>query len=124
MSILVNIITIAVGIVLILFVLRLVSQKKMSEGQSVLWMLAGVVIIVLGIFPDLIKLIANRLGIYYAPSVLWLAVAIVLLLILFRNSTVLSRHSDQIHELSIQVALLREENRTLREELLQQKEGK
>lgn len=115
MSIIVNIITVAVGTGLIFIVLRLVMQKKMTEAQSVLWLMAGVVVIVLGIFPNLIKIIAEKLGIYYAPSVLWLAVAIVLFLILFRNSTVLSRHGDEIHELSIQVALLKEENKKMAE---------
>lgn len=117
MSILVNIATVIVGIGLILYVIRLVVKKQMSESQSVLWIAIGVIAIILGIFPGLIPWIADLLGIWYAPSVLLLVATIGLLLILFRNSIVVSVHADEIHELSIQIALLKDENEALKEKI-------
>ena len=113
MSIFVNIATVLVGIVIILYVIRLMVKKKMSESQSVLWIGIGVVAVILGVFPGLIPWIADMLGIWYAPSVLLLAATVGLLLILFRNSIVVSMHADEIHELTIQIALLKERNDAL-----------
>ena len=86
----------------------------MSESQSVLWMVIGVAAIILGVFPDLIPMIADWLGVWYAPSVLLLFVSIGLLLIVFYNSVVASRHSNELNELALQISLLKEENKELK----------
>lgn len=117
MSILVNIATVIVGAGLIFFVIRLIVKRKMSESQSVLWIGIGVVAIILGIFPGLITGIADLLGIWYAPSILLLVATIGLLLILFRNTTVISVHENEIYELTIQIALLKDENEALKEKV-------
>lgn len=117
MSIFVNISAVAVGLILIGIVIKLVMEKRMSESQSVLWLLTGVVAIILGIFPNLLGQIASFLGIWYAPSVLLLFVCVGLLLITFFHATVISKNTDEIRELAIQIALLKEENRELKEKL-------
>ena len=114
MSILVNIATIFVGVGLISYVMGLIVKKRMSESQSVLWIGIGIVAVILGIFPALIPWIAEMLGIWYAPSILLLVATIGLLLILFRNTIVVSGHADEIHELTIQIALLKDENEELK----------
>lgn len=114
MSILVNIGTVLVGLALICIVMMLIVKKYMSESQSVLWMVIGVAAIILGVFPDLIPLIADWLGVWYAPSVLLLFVSIGLLLIVFYNSVVASKHSNELSELALQISLLKEENKELK----------
>ena len=114
MSILVNIATIFVGVGLISYVMGLIVKKRMSESQSVLWIGIGIVAVILGIFPTLIPWIAEMLGIWYAPSILLLVATIGLLLILFRNTVIVSEHADEIHELTIQIALLKDENEELK----------
>ena len=114
MNILVNIGTVLVGLFLIAIVIKLNVEKRMSESQSVLWLVIGAVAIILGIFPDLIPMIANALGIWYAPSILLLVVSIGLILIAFFNSIVVSKNTSEIHELAIQIALLKEENKELK----------
>ncbi|WKY48296.1 DUF2304 domain-containing protein [Eubacteriaceae bacterium ES3] len=117
MSIFVNIGTVLVGIIVIIIVFRLMIEKKMSESQSVLWIAIGLIAIVLGVFPSVIPMIAAKLGIWYPPAVLLLVVSIGLLLIVFRNSIVASIHSDELHELAIQIALLKDENKELKMQL-------
>lgn len=117
MSIFVNIGTVSVGIAVIVIVFRLMIDKKMSESQSVLWIAIGMAVIILGAFPSLVPMIAEKLGIWYPPAVLLLIVSIGLLLIVFRNSVVASIHTDELHELAIQVALLKDENRELRKQI-------
>ncbi|MGN1157857.1 MAG: DUF2304 domain-containing protein [Agathobacter sp.] len=122
MNILVNVGTVLVGLFLIAIVIKLNVEKRMSESQSVLWLVIGAVAIILGIFPDLIPMIANALGIWYAPSILLLVVSIGLILIAFFNSIVVSKNTSEIHELAIQIALLKEENKELKRKL-EEKEG-
>lgn len=117
MSILVNIATIIVGVGLNIYVIGLIAKKRMSESQAVLWIAIALSAVILGIFPSVIPWIADKLGIWYAPSVLLLVATIGLLLILFRHSIVASEHTDELHELAIQVALLREENEVLKEKI-------
>lgn len=117
MSILVNIITIFVGIGMIFWVVRLIVKKRMSESQSILWIGIGIAAILFGCFPQLISWIAGQLGITYPPSVLLLFATVGLLLILFYNSIVVSVHADEIHEISMQIALLKEENASLKKQL-------
>lgn len=116
-SLLVNIGTVFFGILLVTLVISLIVKKKMSESQAVLWICIGVVAVILGIFPGLIPLIAELLGIWYAPSILLLVACIGLLLITFRNSVVLSEHTDELHELAITIALLKDENEELKRRL-------
>ena len=107
MNIFVNIAAICIGLGLILWVMRLVVRQKMSESQSVLWIGIGIAAIILGSFPGLIPKIAGLL----------LVATVGLLLILFRNSSVVSIQADEIHELAIQMALLKDENEALKARL-------
>lgn len=117
MSIIVNIGAVLVGIALIVIVISLIVKKQMSESQAVLWICIGLASIILGIFPGLIPWIANKLGIWYAPSILLLVASIGLLLIIFHNSIVLSKQMNEIHELAIQMALLQDENKELKNKI-------
>jgi len=116
-SILVNIVTVSVGLGMIAVVLRLIVKKHMSETQAILWVLIGLAAVVLGIFPNLIPWIAGALGIWYAPSILLIAATIGLLLIQFSSSIVLSEQVDKTHELAMQIALLRDENEALKKKI-------
>lgn len=117
MSILVNIFTIVTGIILILYVIKLMVNRKMTESQSVLWLIIGAAAIILGFFPSIITFIANLLGIWYPPTIVFLIAYIGLLFIVFKNTTAISIQSNQISELFMQIALLSMENEKLKEEL-------
>lgn len=117
MSIIVNLGAIFVGLILICAVIKMVVKKRMTETQSVLWLFTGVVAIILGIFPEIIKWIAAVLGIWYAPSILLLVACVVLLLIVFVNTIAISKITTEIQELALQVTLLKDENKELKAQL-------
>lgn len=117
MSIWVNIFTIVSGFVLILYIVKSMVNKRMTESQSVLWLLIGAAEIVLGIFPSIITFIANLLGIWYPPSIMFLIAYIGLLFIVLKNTTTISIQSNEISELYMQIALLNMENEKLRKDL-------
>lgn len=117
MSILINIGTVATGLLLIFFVIRLMVNRKMTESQSVLWLIIGVTAIIIGIFPSIITFLADLLGVWYPPSIILLIAYIGLLFIVFKNTVVISIQSNQIRELFMQITLLNMENEKLKEEL-------
>lgn len=117
MSILINIATISTGVILIGIILNLLVEKKISESQSILWILIGFLSIVLGLFPKLINIMANKLGIWYAPSLTFLVAYIGLLFIVLRTTVITSVQSNQINELFMEVILVKKENEDLKQEL-------
>lgn len=117
MSIWVNIFTVVSGLVLILYIVKSMVNKRMTESQSVLWLLIGAAEIILGIFPSIITFIANFLGIWYPPSIMFLIAYIGLLFIVLKNTTTISIQSNEISELYMQIALLNMENERLRKEM-------
>lgn len=116
-SILVNIFTVAVGLVLILYVIKSMVNKKMTESGSILWLLIGLAGIILGLFPSIITFIADLLGIWYPPTIIFLISYIGLLFIVLKHTIDLSIQSNRMVELYMQVALLNAENEKLKEEL-------
>lgn len=117
MSIWVNIGTITTGLILIIWVMNLIIRKKMTESQSVLWLAIGTSAIIIGIFPKIITFIANLLGIWYPPAIIFLVVYIGLLFIVLKNTVVISVQSNQIRELFMQVSMLNIENEQLKKKL-------
>lgn len=122
MSILINIITIGTGIFLIGLIIYLMVNKKMTESQSVLWIVIGIVTVIIGIFPTIINYLANKLGVWYAPSISFLIAYIGLLFVVLKNTVITSIHSNQINELLINIVLVNKENEKLREKLESMKE--
>jgi hypothetical protein len=117
MSILVNIFAILTGLILVFYVINLLVNKKMTESQSVLWLVIALAAITLGFFPSIITFIANLLGVWYPPTIVFLIAYIGLLFIVLKNTTDISIQSNQISEIFMQIALLNMENERLKEEL-------
>jgi hypothetical protein len=102
----------AVG--LALYVLDLVRRRRLSEEYSLLWVVASVVIAILGFTTPLLTAITRALGILYEGSTVFffgLAFATAMLLYL---SVKLSRLGQENHALTRELALLRYEIEELR----------
>jgi hypothetical protein len=99
---------IAVGIVFILSVLELVRRRRLKEEYSLLWLLAGGVMVVLTVARPLLEVIARALGIHYAPSALFLVVGLVGMALGLHLTAVISTLTDQSRVLAQRVAILEE----------------
>ena len=90
-------------------------KHEMSESNSVMWFLIGVLTLVSGIFPDVFTWAAQRLGIGYPPALVFSAAIIALVLITYQTAVHLSRAESKIDEIAITLSILKEENRRLTE---------
>lgn len=96
------------GVVLIV-VIELIRQGRLKERYSLLWLLAGGVLLVLSSSRALLESISRLLGIFYPPSFLFLLAFLFLLLITLHFSVVISGLSEKNKQLAQELALLRRE---------------
>jgi hypothetical protein len=98
------------GVVLIV-VVELIRRGQLKERYSLLWLLAGTVLLVLSASRELLEYISHLIGIYYPPSFLFLLAFLFLLLISLHFSVVVSGLSEKNKKLAQEIALLRQEVR-------------
>ena len=102
-----QIITALAAVGLALYVLDLVRRRRLSEEYSFLWVVASVVIAILGFSTPLLTAITHALGILYEGSTVFffgLAFATAMLL---HVSVKLSRLGQENHALTRELALVR-----------------
>lgn len=123
MSILINIGTVFTGIALISMIIYLLVNKKISESQSILWLLIGLATIILGLFPRIVNIVADKLGVWYPPTITFFVGYIAILFIVFKNTIIVSIQSNQINELFLELILAKDKIKKLENELQSNKKG-
>lgn len=91
----------------LVFILRLVRRRQLRAKYSLLWLPLGAVFVVLGIAPGLLDWAAGKVGIYYAPALLFLAGILFLLLVAVHLSWEVSRLEERTRILAEELALMR-----------------
>lgn len=103
-----NVFFIIIGLFTVISIYRKVNKKIFSETESFFWMIGGIIVLVLSIFPNFIKKISNAVGIEYGPSLLFLMSILFLLYIVFRQSQQISVLNERVKELAQICALIEE----------------
>lgn len=112
-----NIFYIIIGVLLFIYILSVVIKGTFDIYESIFWLIGTVIILILSIFPNLIIWLASLIGIEYAPSLLFLLVAVFLIFINFRNTQKIVKQKEKILSLAQDVAILKYEvNNTKKEE--------
>lgn len=106
----------AVGasLIALLVVLELVRRRHLSEEYSLLWLATAVVMLIVGVWRDLLHGLADLVNIEYPPNLLFLLAALFLLFIQLYLSTVITKLTRENKEIAQQLALLRYEVGELR----------
>lgn len=99
---------------IIIFVL--LKKKRFELRYSLLWLLAGLVMLLLVIFPNLLMKATALLGIEVASNGLFAACIFFIVVILISLTTVISGFANKIKGLTQQIALLEERIRKLEDE--------
>ncbi len=87
-------------------IFELVRRKKIKERYSILWFFTGLSMLALTLKRDWLEEFSSMVGIYYAPSSLFLLLSGFMILILIHYSTVISQLLSQNQKLGQKVALL------------------
>jgi hypothetical protein len=107
---------IGASVIALLVILELVRRRRLREEYSLLWLGTAIVMLVVGVWRDLLHGLAITVGIIYPPNLLFLLAALFLLFIQLYFSTVITKLTQENKEIAQQVALLRYEVETLRSE--------
>jgi len=89
-------------------IFELIRRKRLMERYAILWLLAGVTVVVLSVGQDLLVKLTHAAGISYAPSAVFAIAFLFVLAMLVQFSMTISRLSDQNTVLAQRVALLQE----------------
>jgi hypothetical protein len=88
-------------------IIVLVRRRHLKAKYSLLWLSLGAVMVVIAAVPGLLDWTAERLGIWYQPTLLILLGLALLLLIVVHFSYELTRSENRTRELAEQLALVR-----------------
>lgn len=108
------ILAVGASIIALLVILELVRRRRLGEEYSLLWLATAIVMLVVGVWRDLLHSLAAAVGIHYAPNLLFLLAALFLLFIQLYLSTVITKLTQENKDIAQQVALLRYEVEGLR----------
>lgn len=95
-----------IGILAMVLVLSDVKKKKFFEQESFFWVIGALVVLILALFPELIILLANLIGIDYPPSLLFLLAIVFILYLLFRQSKQVSLLKEQVKDLGQKLVVM------------------
>lgn len=90
------------------FISRLIVRGKLREEYAIIWIICTLILIVFSIWRRGLEQIALALGVFYPPSLVFLASIFAILIFLVHLSVVVSRMQNQIKTLTQEIALLKQ----------------
>lgn len=99
---------IIVAIVICALIFELVRRKHLMERQAILWLVAGLTLLVLALWKGLLTTLSHAAGIYYPPAALFAVGFLFVLLMLLHFSITVSRLSGENKTLAQRLALLQQ----------------
>ena len=118
-----QIFVVLLGLAMLLFVLNMVRTRRLREQYSLLWLFSAVVIVLSAVFIDFVEKLSHAIGIYYPPAFLFLVALLMVLVLQFHFSTVISNLREQNKTLTQDLGILQHEVRSLRRDLKEGESG-
>jgi hypothetical protein len=100
-----RIIAAVLAIAFMAMILELIRRHKLQERYSVIWFLAGIAMLAGAAFPDLLRILAEALGVRDVTIALFSLLFLLLLGLALSFSVIASRQADQITRLAQEQAL-------------------
>ena len=96
------------AIVFLIVIFELIRSRRLQERYALLWLITGGVILLLSIWRDALRLVAEQIGIAYPPSALFVVGFLFILVVLLHYSPVISELSERNVRLAQDIALVEE----------------
>ncbi|MBR3834684.1 MAG: DUF2304 domain-containing protein [Lachnospiraceae bacterium] len=107
-----------IGILLyILLIIYLMKKGRMSLKYSLVWFLAGLVLLVCGVFPQIVGFFTDLLGIYSEVNGVFFVGVCFILLIILSLTSIVSGLSERIRTLVQTQAMLEKRVRELEDKI-------
>ena len=102
-----NILFLLIVVVMEVLVLAQVRNQKMKEKYAALWLIVGVIMIVLALFPKLLDSLSRLVGIETPVNLLFLLAIIMLMGISLHLTLAISKITDDMRTLAEEVAIMK-----------------
>jgi hypothetical protein len=109
MQVRVQIVSILLGVILLGVIFQLIRKNRLQEKYALLWISSAAIVLLLSVWRGLLESFASWVGIFYAPSALFLVALFCGMVIALHFSIVISDLSKQNKTLVQEIALLKEE---------------
>jgi hypothetical protein len=93
---------------LFFIVFELVRRRRLMERYALLWLFSTVVLLGLAVWKQLLEEVASAIGIFYAPSALFVIAFGFILVLLLHFSLVISRLADQNKVLAQRMGMMQQ----------------
>jgi hypothetical protein len=97
---------VAMALIVCGLIFELVRRKHLMERYALLWLFAGLSLLLLALWQGLLTTLSHAAGIYYPPAALFAIAFLFVLVMLLHFSVVFSRLSEQNKILAQRLALL------------------
>jgi hypothetical protein len=115
----VQIVAILASAGLFFLVFELVRRRRLMERYALLWLFSAIVVLGLAVWKDLLEEVARAMGIFYAPSALFVIALGCISVMLLHFSLVISRLVDQSKVLAQRLGMLEQRLRDVEAERLE-----
>jgi hypothetical protein len=106
-----QILAIILSVVMLIVVLGLLRFYVLPEKYAVIWLVAGVVSVVLSVFPGILNAVSDFFGISQPINLIFFAGFFIMLLLLMQLSLELARTRDELRKVVQSIAVDMEEQR-------------
>lgn len=97
---------IALAVVIIGIVLWMLLTRRLREKYAVLWLVVGLVVLILGLFPQLLLWLTSILGVQLPVNLLFATAIVLLLGVALHLSWELSHAEEEIRRAAEEIAIL------------------
>lgn len=94
-------------LIFLYFIFKLIIKGKLREEYSIIWILCTFILIIFSIWRSGLEKVAKLLGVYYPPSLIFLAAIFAIIAFLVHLSVVNSRLQNQLKNIVHEVAYLK-----------------
>ncbi|ARK10408.1 DUF2304 domain-containing protein [Fibrella sp. ES10-3-2-2] len=103
----IQVISLAGALTFLFFIFRLIVRGKLREEYSIVWILCTIILIIFSVWRSGLERISKLLGVFYPPSLVFLAAIFAIIIFLVHLSVVNSRLQHQLKDLAHEVAYLK-----------------
>ena len=96
------------SLLFMILILVFVRNNRLEENYSVLWLIFGLCVIIMSLFPSIVDMVAGFFGVAYPPSLVFLLTFIVMAIYIIHLSVVATKQNKRIIKLTQEVAILNE----------------
>ena len=107
LSFVIQLVSLAGATIFMVMIFRLIIQGRLREEYSIVWILCTLILIVFSIWRKGLEQISLWLGVYYPPSLIFLAAIFAIIVFLVHLSVVNSKLQNQIKTLTHEMAYMK-----------------